>query len=76
MWWNKKLLGSSKAFLSLPHTTMNCSRDLIDGKKCFEKLRALRWTYSRPNACPQCTSKQISIRGRTIVIQAAGGMAV
>jgi len=43
---------------------MNYIHDLMDDEKCFEKLRALRWPRSRPNACPNCSSNKIVRRGK------------
>ncbi len=34
-------------------------QELMDDEKCYEKIRALRWSHSRPNACPSCTSNKI-----------------
>jgi transposase-like protein len=38
-------------------------QELMDDEKCYEKIRALRWPRSRPNACPSCTSNKIVKNG-------------
>lgn len=38
-------------------------QELMDDEKCYEKIRALRWPHSCPNACPSCTSNKIVKNG-------------